>query len=409
MNLVTFRIIGNPAFPNASWVKVGKGLNVIKAFDAEQARSLFTMLQAINPPYDFKKIDPFRDLPLYTLAHKQTRKIIPAKKTAAIAIFTAPLQLVKELANIDPVFFETDRIECGRRRDQSRWINFVELSSSTRWSEIESIVRSLLSSVGPDAVSAVERLQKTTATLRSSDRIKGKIAVELRGQLEELRQFLLENKQVELDHCLHAVDRAQHFQQAKDVAEKHLPLFLTITRSMLDYPIQTADVASTMETSRTLFDSLIKRQEKGVHANAVALKQRLHQINLSLQTIDSGLAPHFREEGISIILEGSQKGFVLPFIEMLPVCRIEVLLSALAAMHKELYGLDPIFLIDIDEMKLEMQELVDLYRFLLHHSSQWQFLVIPDSSFLALCSNTLSDDKNDKHHLVSILDLEEVV
>ena len=56
-----------------------------------------------------------------------------------------------------------------------------------------------------------------------------------------------------------------------------------------------------------------------------------------------------------------------------------------------------------------MQELVDLHRFLLRHSSQWQFLVIPDSSFLALCSNTLSDDKDDKHHLVSILDLAEVV
>jgi len=105
---------------------------------------------------------------------------------------------------------------------------------------------------------------------------------------------------------------------------------------MLDYPIQTADDASTMETSTTLFDFLIKRLEKGGHADAVSLKQRLHQINLSLQTIDSGLAPHFREEGISIILEGSQNGFVLPFIEMLPVCKVEMLLSALAAMHKQL-------------------------------------------------------------------------
>jgi hypothetical protein len=409
MKLITFRIIGHPALPNASWVKVGNGLNVIKALDAEQAKSLFKMLQAINPPYDFKEIDPFRDLPLYTSDHKQTRKIIPSKKTAAIAIFTAPLQLVKELAAIDPLFFETDRIECGRRRDQSRWINFVELSSSTRWSEIESDVRGLLSGIEPDAVSVVERLQKTIATLRNSDRIKGKIAVELRGQLEELRQFLLNNEQEQLERCLHAVDRAQHFRQAKDVAEKYLPLFLTITRSMLDYPLQTADVTAARETSTALFAFLVKGLEKEGHADTVSLKQHVHQINLSLQTIDSELAPHIREEGISIILEGSQNGVVLPFRDMLPVRRFEVLLSTLAAMHQELYGLTPIFLIDIDEMKLEMQELEDLYRFLLRHSSQWQFLVIPDSSFLALCSNTLSDDTDDKHHLISILDLAEAV
>ncbi len=409
MNLLTFRIIGNPTLPNASWVKVGKGLNVIKAFDATQAKSLFKMLQAINPPYDFKEIDPFRNLPLYTSVDKQTRKIIPSKKTAAIAIFTAPPQLVKELAAIDPLFFETDRIEWGRRRDQSRWINFVELSSSTRWSEIESNVRGLLSRIEPDAVSVVERLQKTIATLRNSDRIKGKIAVELRGQLEELRQFLLNNEQEQLDRCLHAVDRAQHFRQAKAVAEKYLPFFLTITRSTLGYPTQTADVTPAMEASTALFAFLIKRLEKGGHADAVSLKQHVHQINLGLQTIDSELAPHIREEGISIILEGSQNGVVLPFIDMLPVCRVGVLLSTLAAMHQELYGLSPIFLIDIDDMKLERQELVDLYRFLLRHSSQWQFLVIPDSSFLTLCSNTLSDDTDDKHHLISILDVAEVV
>ncbi len=409
MKLITFRIIGHPALPNASWVKVGKGLNVIKAFDAEQAKSLFKMLQAINPPYDFKEIDPFGDLPLYTSVHKQTNKIIPSKKTAAIAIFTAPIQVVKELAAINPVFFETDRIECGRRRDKSQWINFVELSSSTRWSEIESNVRGLLSSIAPDAVAVVEGLQRTIATLRSSDRIKGKIAVELRGQLEELRQFLLKNEQEQLDRCLHAVDRAQHFRQAKGIAEKYLPLFLTITRSMLDYPIHKEDVTPAMETTATLFDFLIKRLEKGGHANAVSLKQRLHQINLSLQATDSEVAPQFREEGISIILEGSQKGVILPFIEMLPVCRVEVLLSALAAMHKELYGLAPIFLIDIGEMKLGMQEQVDLYSFLLRHSSQWQFLIIPDSSFLALCSDTLSDDTDDRHHLISLLDLTEVV
>ncbi len=404
MHLVTFRIIGHPAIPNAPWLRVAKGLNIIKALDAEQAKSLFKMLQAINPPYDFQETDPFGDLPLYPSIHHQIRKVIPSKKTAVIAIFAAPLELVRKLVTIDPVFFETDRIECGRRRDHSRWINFVELSSSTRWSEIESIVKGLLANLGPDAVSVVQQLQNTMIILRNSDRIKGITAMKLRRQLEELRQFMLVTEQAQVDKCLHAVDRTQRFRQAKDVAEKHLPIFLTITSSMLDSPIQKADNTSAMEIRTALIDFLIKRLENGGDAEAVSLKHRLHRISISLQTIDCELAPHFREEGNSIILDGARNGVPLPFTEMLPVSRVQVLLSALSALHNTLYDLDPIFLIDISEIKPEMPEMADLF---LRHSSQKQLLVIPNDAFLAFCSDALSEKIEDEHHLVTLIDLTE--
>ncbi len=409
MTLLMFRIIGHPAIANDSWIKVGKGLNVLKTFDAEQAKSLFKMLQTINPLHDSQKSDPFADLPLYTSINKETRRIIPVKKTAVIAIFAAPVQLIKKLAAIDPALFETDRIECGRRRDQSLWLNFVELSSSTRWSEIESSLRGLLSSMGPDAVLVVERLQRTMATLQGSDRIKGKLAVELRNQLEAFQQFLPENEQARLDQCLYAVDRSQHFRQAKDVVANNLPIFLTITGSMLGYPGQKADGTPAMATSTTLFDFLVKYLEIRGHADENSLKQHLHQININLQAIGPGSVPIFREEGSSIILEGSQGGAILPFMEMPPVRRIEMLLSALAATYKSLFDRYPKFLLDIGEVKLVSEEVLDLYNFFIRHFSQWQTLVIADSSFLALCADILSDNKDDKDLPVSILDLTEVV
>ena len=73
-----------------------------------------------------------------------TRRINPAKRTIALAVFNATPDLVQELSSIGDWFYETDRIEVGRRFDYSRWINFVELASSTRWSEISSDIEDLL-------------------------------------------------------------------------------------------------------------------------------------------------------------------------------------------------------------------------------------------------------------------------
>ncbi|GEM_PF-3040631 len=402
MDLIRFRIIGHPAIPNTPWLKVGKGLNIIKAVDAERAKSLLKMLQAINPPYDFRQIDPFQDLPQFISGNPHPRKIIPSKKTAAIAIFTAPISLVKELVAIDPAFFEINQIEFGRRRDHSRWINFIELSNATRWSEIESGIRGMLSRVGPDAVSAVERFQNTVAHLCSADRIKGKTAVDLRERLEELQPFLLGSDQAHLQQCVNAVGRAEHFQQAKEIVEDRIPLFLSVTSSLSGCPFNKTDNTLSDAVNSALFDLLIKPQRGKDHADEVSLQQRLQQVNLNLRTKNSVLTPHFRLEGSSIVLEGMQNSAAISLAELQPIYRLEVLLPALAALHRELYGNDPIFLLDISEIQFKRQELNDLSRLLLGYSAKGQILVVPDSSFLALCLDTAS---NNERHPATIIEL----
>lgn len=366
------------------------------------------MLQTVNPPYDFEKTDPFRDLPPFTTGAPHRRKILPSKKTAAIAIFAASSQLIKELVAIDPVFFETDRIEFGRRRDQSRWINFVELSNSTRWSEIESTVRSLLSRIDPNAESVVELLQNTIANLFSTDRIKGKTAVDLREQLRALRPFLSENDQAQLEQCLYAVDRDEHFRQAKEVFDVALPLFLFVTPSMLGYPPQETEDFSVEETSAALVEFLINRQKDGGQGGTASSKQGLHAVNRDLPTDKSELNRHIGEEQPSHILEGSLPHLAVPVAETPPVRRIGTLLSSLASLHKKLHGYEPIFLIDISGMELESVEQADLLRLLLHYSSRWQLFVIPDNPFLALCEGILSDEE-EGHQPVTVIDLSGVV
>jgi hypothetical protein len=228
MDLLTFRIIGHPAIPDSSWLKVGRGINVLRTGHRPQAGGLLRMLQTINPPYNFEQVQPFADLPSHTSSQQCTKKIMLSKKTAALAIFVASPQLVTELTAIDAVFYETDRIEFGRRRDFSQWISFVELSESTRWSEIEPTVRLLLSRSKLE-MPAVAGLQTTIESLRGVDRIKDQRATQLKKLLQGLRQGLHENEQPLLDQCLHAIDRDQHFRRAKEVLTSRLPLFLSIS------------------------------------------------------------------------------------------------------------------------------------------------------------------------------------
>lgn len=404
MKLITFRVIGHPDLTNQSWLKVGEGLNVIKAAEAEQGRCLLRMLQSINPPYDFNTTDPFHDLPQYTLVDQQTRRIIPAKKTAAMAIFTASPRLVKELAEIDPLFFETDRIEFGRRRDRSRWINFVELANSSRWSEIKPLVNGLVSLLPPESATVGERLRAATAHLRSSDRIRGEIAAELRERLVELGPFLANHGQAELDRCLYALDRAHHFQQARDIALNRLPVFVAVTNSTLGYPDQQIGGRVDPQSRSELFRFLAQSLEKDGLAGRRSLKTRLPQINRNLQLTDCEVVPQFEIAGGALSLYGMWNGAVVPFLEMPLVERLEMLLEALAAIHQQPYGVSPIFMIDISEMSLDAKEHEAIHRFLLCHSWRWQSLVIADSRFLALAKDTAPADK-DGRPAVSILEI----
>lgn len=190
MYLRSFRVIAPSITPHNDWLEVGRGLNVFKTSRPEQARGLLAMLQTVNPPYDCSRVDPFKDLPKYVTKERYTRKINPARKTAAIAVFAADPRLVKQLSAIDPSLYEIDRIEFGRRRDRNRWMTFVEILGSARWSEVASPLRDMLGTCRDAAPGAVGQLQIIMEKLKDSDRIRGKTATELKAHLELLRPFL---------------------------------------------------------------------------------------------------------------------------------------------------------------------------------------------------------------------------
>lgn len=375
MHLLKFRIIGLPLVPDSSWLEVDRGLNVIAANDGRRAAALLQMLQTINPPYALATINPFAGLIPYASGQPYTRKIIPAKKTAALAIFSCPPPLVAELAALDPVLYAADRIEFGRRRDYSQWMNFVELAGSTRWSEIAPIVHALLALLPPTPLPAAAALQAGLDSWRGTDRIKGEGAIRLKSQLQSLRPHLPAGDRARLDSCVQAIDRADHFTRAKALVAARLPLLLAITAG--PSPDQQSEAGPLAFLAARLGE---------VHPHPGSRGQVLHQLNLRLRDIHPHLHLQFRQEGQTLLLESCAGPAPVLWTELAPVERIRAQIAGLGLLHAALRGCLPIFLLDLQALSLGDQERCELLETLRCGSLQLQILVAPDRGLLDLCA-----------------------
>ncbi|MBM9537125.1 hypothetical protein [Desulfobulbus alkaliphilus] len=385
MLLLSFRVIGHPAVADSSWLEVGPNLSIVHTRQSEQAEVLLRALQAINPPFDLHHQDPFADFSEYALGSHHKRRIIPAKKTAALAIYAASPQMVQELAALDPALYETDRIELGRRRDYSRWMNFVELSASSRWQEVEPLIRALLSHVGPEAADAVAPLQTTMEDLQATDRIKGEVATQLREQLERLDTYLPASCQVEMNRCCQSIDRARHFLQAKKAVAARLPLFLALSATTLSAD---AETAAGGELLSRLVDQL-----RSSHADQAAFAERLHLLNQDLHTLQPDLNLRFTVQGDQVLLKNRQDGTPQPISRLPPVPRLNALLAGLTALHGALIGCPPIVLLDFQALNLPREEQVELLEVLRRWSLQLQCIVIPNDTLLSLCATETAPAK----------------
>jgi hypothetical protein len=403
MHLLMFRIIGHPAIPDSSWIEIGGGLNVLKTGDTSQAQALAHTLQTINPPYDINQVEPFRDFPQHLDGPGYRRRIDPSKKTAALAIFAASPQLVRELTTIDPVYYATDRIEFGRRRDYSRWVNFVELAGSSRWSEIEPTISSLLYYAGKIGKEVSEPLRHTVASLRGVDRIKGPVAATLKEHLQTLSPFLKKQHQEQLDQCLNAIDRADHFRRAKDRASAWLPYFVLITAATIGLDGDAAGVAR-LPTGSAVPLTFLAADLAAIDDDKTTWDQRISRLNLLLADLYPGLTLHCGPDGATVTLESREKPAPSSWLELPPVRRIEALMAAASVLHGQRHGNQPIFLLDVNGMDLQPAEQVDLLQDLLRHCNQWQSLVVPDNDFLHLCIRHLGPGGKDGHALAQLID-----
>lgn len=228
MKLVKARVRELDDHTESRWFDLNPQLNLFQFPDHQSGHRFLRILQTINPPYPIEKVKPFADLPAYIRQNGHTRRVHPAKRTAALTVFSATPGLVRELSNISDLLYETDRIEVGRRLDYSRWINFVELASSSRWSEISSEIESLAAKARGTSSDWSNPLSELFATLKPADRIKDQLKDQLKEWLDGLPAKLQENSMELLETTMKIVDRVDHFQVAREVVERRMPLFVLV-------------------------------------------------------------------------------------------------------------------------------------------------------------------------------------
>jgi len=208
---------------DSDWFDIGKHITFFRLPEEFNRKGFAEALQTINPPYLLSDREPFKNYPEIYRQGKYQKRVRPEKRTVALSIFTATSELVHLLAQMSSHLYETDRVEVGRRLDHSRWVNFVEIASSTRWSEVEKRMRQLMEVQPLEESSA---LSKRILSLKPTDRIKDELVSMFNEYLHKIQ--VNHSNQTWLDLCeelLLDVNRQVHFNKAKEQVEAVLPCF----------------------------------------------------------------------------------------------------------------------------------------------------------------------------------------
>jgi len=222
--LKKIRIRGLGTVVDTNWFTIGNNLTYFAMPSDFDKKGFFSALQAINPPYTILEKKPFRDYPLTHRDGKYQKRVRPDRRTITLTIFVAQPETVMMLGEITPHLYETDRIEVGRKMDYSRWLNFVEIASSSRWSEVEDALKEVMKRY---SFAEETFFADTVAAMRSPDRIKGATLEILEKPLMELvKKTESDAEKKFLKEILFVVQRQRHFNTAKVKIEAMLPSFL---------------------------------------------------------------------------------------------------------------------------------------------------------------------------------------
>ena len=314
MKLIQAKLRGTGSLIESNWFELSARLNQFHFPLSENGTIFLRSLQTLHPPFSCKEKDLFSELPHYEKKGTHTRHIQPAKRTIALGVFGATAELVKELGLLDDNLYETDRIEIGRRLDYSRWLNFVELSSSTRWKEIETDIGQLLLPLQQSDPKRYNDAISTTESLKGSDRVKDDLAEKLRFFLQNLEDQQEYNDL--LEETVTFINRDTHFQTAREVVLKRLPLLIYFNNQ--------GDIAAPVSMNH--------------QSHTEVMHQELIQLN---KQIGGDLSFHkspFKNHNLSV-LEKLESGI-----------RLSLILSS------ELKRMNPIFLFDTPEINTPSAE-----------------------------------------------------
>jgi predicted ATP-dependent endonuclease of OLD family len=234
MHFKKAKICGHHIIKNSGWFEFPPNLTIFGGSCGSGKTLLLRGLQSINPHPLQQYDNPFTTFPDFFFSKGHKRKINPREKTAALAIFTCSDDLRTKLAEIDPILIETNKIEVGRRIDWSRWTSFIEIASSTRWSEVSAAFAALNHTItNKSAVTGFKTEAPHISNMVATDRIRGENMHSLANWLIAIQPHLTAEGIDLSNKTLHSVYRHQRFQAAKQVITAQLPSLLYLASDLL--------------------------------------------------------------------------------------------------------------------------------------------------------------------------------
>lgn len=380
MKIIQARIRGLGRTMESRWFALAPRLNLFHFPDDSGRAGFLQALETVNPPYSCRSVQPFADFPQLLRHQDHARKIIADKRTVALAVFNSTPNLVADLAAITPLLFATDRIEIGRRLDYSRWINFVELASSSRWSEISADFGRLLELTRTLAPAKAENLAEIVASLRPSDRIRDDIQKRLTGWLEDLRPDLPADSQQQFDIISAAVLRAEHFQKARQMIETRLPLFLVLGGDPWPGAASETPASGPITGAASPLTSLIHLIKKQVTATARQSTDTgpplLEELNSHLANQPfAALAPRLAGTGEALsILFAPDHRPQSPAARRSPLAALETAACLAMAYSRVVCRTEPVLLFDSPERRLAENDQAALAEFITRIAESCQCL-----------------------------------
>ena len=385
MKLIKFRIRCLTGMADSGWQNLGAGATLLGPRPGGGPGIVLEALQHINPPRGASGRQGFADPLTHDRQGGYARKINPGKKTAAIAVFAADLLLIHELSEIDPDLLETDRIEVGRRLDYSRWLNFVEIASSGRWSDIAEPMLALRHWL--DEKQPRHPAGSLPASLQATDRLTGEVAERLKEWLRQVEAVADSTRLSQIASCRQAVERHERFARARRLVEDRLPPFVLLHPDQGLRPVYALDdraPAGGARGGKGLVNHLMARLwQKSATAGPVAERQLLLQQDLAASAeklgslaADTGLAlPRFRLTEGTIEIEQTR-------MSAPAAARMTHLFSVLL-LCQAVHGRMPVLLLADFEKDLSRQEQVNLFEHIREIGMSCQVVYAPATDHAA--------------------------
>lgn len=388
MKIVKFRVVGHPRHKDTEWRPVGHGLTLLDFGNEALAADILLALQSLSPPYDIGAVQPFNAFPQYISTGSTTKKIIPAKKTAAFVVLSNTVPLVMQLAAIDPDLYELDRTELGRRRDLSLWSNFVEIASSSRWSEIRPMVEKLLSTAASRQTGTpLSRCAEYCTALKDTDRIKGEVARKLESRLTALGPHLGSSQHKLVEQALYCVHRHDRFMVARKTMLQHLPLFLFLSsHHLIQQRFEVAKITgSSVANGKTEPLGYLLTELYQSHAPEDDLGLFVDRVNTAINDHlpEQDALPQFILEGNYLHLRLATSGQYREMEDLPPIHGFIAIVQTAIALHLSLKQVKPVIFLYPHGLAKTTEENNSLLHMLSHMFRKDQALLVASSGLLS--------------------------